>query len=62
MRAASLLMLGLALTASQAGAQDTIPDPHVIAARIAEHAHDFDYLLGDWEFTATDATYGTYGG
>lgn len=26
------------------------------------HKSDFDYLLGDWEFTARDPRYGKYGG
>jgi hypothetical protein len=31
-------------------------------AAFEAHQGDFDYLLGDWEFTATSREYGTYGG
>jgi hypothetical protein len=28
----------------------------------ADHLHDFDYLLGDWEFTGTNQQYGKFHG
>ena len=28
----------------------------------ADHLHDFDYLLGDWEFTSTNQQYGKFHG
>ena len=31
-------------------------------ARTEAHKSDFDYLLGDWEFTAQNADYGKFGG
>jgi hypothetical protein len=31
-------------------------------ANYRAHAGDFDYLLGDWEFTAVSKEYGTFGG
>ena len=55
------LALGAAFGAG-AAAQETTVERDVIDARIAEHGDDFDYLLGDWEFTASDQQYGTYGG
>jgi hypothetical protein len=33
-----------------------------LSARIDAHKSDFDYLLGDWQFTATNKQYGTIGG
>jgi hypothetical protein len=32
------------------------------AARTEAHKSDFDYLLGDWEFTAQNPEYGKFGG
>jgi hypothetical protein len=32
------------------------------AARTEAHKSDFDYLLGDWEFTAQNPDYGKFGG
>ena len=31
-------------------------------ASYAAHKSDFDYLLGDWEFTAESRDYGKFGG
>lgn len=31
-------------------------------AQSVDHQHDFDYLLGDWEFTATSQQYGKFHG
>ena len=33
-----------------------------LKARYQAHQSDFDYLLGDWEFTAQNPEYGKYGG
>ena len=49
------------LCASNVSAQEAT-DQDVLESRIEQHRDDFDYLLGDWEFTATDGEYGTYGG
>ncbi len=55
-------LLALALTAlplAPAAAQRT---PEQIRASIQEHQGDFDYLLGDWEFTAQSREYGSLRG
>jgi hypothetical protein len=36
--------------------------PEQIEASFNEHKGDFDYLLGDWEFTADSKEYGKHGG
>ena len=38
------------------------PAPEQLAARFAQHKGDFDYLLGDWRFTAESKEHGNYGG
>jgi len=37
-------------------------DRELLKARVAQHRADFDYLLGDWQFTATNQQYGTFAG
>ena len=37
-------------------------DSAAIDARFEQHKGDFDYLLGDWQFTADSKDYGKYGG
>jgi hypothetical protein len=44
---------------AQAGSQRT---PEQIKASYAAHKADFDYLLGDWEFTSESREYGKFGG
>ena len=36
--------------------------PEQLAASYAAHKADFDYLLGDWEFTSESREYGKFGG
>ena len=36
--------------------------PEQIEASVKEHKGDFDYLLGDWEFTAESKQWGKHGG
>ncbi len=48
-----------ALLSAQAGAKRT---PEQIKASYAAHKSDFDYLLGDWEFTSESRDYGKFGG
>jgi hypothetical protein len=36
--------------------------PEQMEASFQAHKNDFDYLLGDWEFTAEDKEWGKYGG
>lgn len=38
------------------------PTPEQLSARLAQHKGDFDYLLGDWQFTAESKEHGNYGG
>jgi hypothetical protein len=54
-RGALIVFLALA---SFAAAQT----PDKIRDRYNAHKSDFDYLLGDWEFTAHNEQYGTFGG
>jgi hypothetical protein len=55
---AALVAMAAPLSA-QARAHRT---PEQIKASYDAHQGDFDYLLGDWEFTATSRQYGTFGG
>jgi hypothetical protein len=41
---------------------DSKPNPEQVKASYAAHKSDFDYLLGDWEFTAESHEYGKFGG
>ena len=50
----SMVMSAPTLSA-QAGAKRT---PDQIQASFAAHKGEFDYLLGDWEFTGTNQQYG----
>jgi hypothetical protein len=45
--------------ATQADSKRT---PEQIKASYAAHKSDFDYLLGDWEFTSESKQYGKFGG
>jgi hypothetical protein len=54
-RAALLLAFGTLLAAWPAAAQRT---PEQLQALYESHKGDFDYLLGDWEFTATNRQHG----
>jgi hypothetical protein len=54
----SAALLAATLSA-QTGSQRT---PEQLKASYAAHKSDFDYLLGDWEFTAESRDYGKFGG
>lgn len=54
-RGALILFLALASTAFA-------QTPDKLRDRINAHKADFDYLLGDWQFTAHNEQYGTFGG
>ena len=58
------LILALALAAAPALRAQTPPKrtPEQIQASYAAHKGEFDYLLGDWEFTATSQQYGKFHG
>jgi hypothetical protein len=54
-----ILILSLAATVQPAVAQNkSRPTPEQIKALYAKHQADFDYLLGDWEFTADSREWG----
>lgn len=53
-------LLALALSAPRAEAQSTTREQR--EARFKAHKGDFDYLLGDWQFTAQSKEYGTFAG
>ena len=65
MRALRLVSAAL-LFAPRLLAQDTAPTAAVtaaeMAARTSAHRADFDYLLGDWEFTADSRQWGRFHG
>jgi hypothetical protein len=54
----------LALAATPLSGQTTTPKrtPEQMQASYAAHKGEFDYLLGDWEFTATSQQYGKFRG
>jgi len=55
----AVLLCALAATAPPLAAQSAPrPTPDQIRASFAAHKGDFDYLLGDWEFTAVNRDYG----
>jgi len=61
MRSAILLAAGLAV-ASTLAAQPARPDTARLRANWLAHRGDFDYLLGDWAFTAQDIKWGAFHG
>jgi hypothetical protein len=52
-------MLATAPLSAQARSTRT---PEQVKASYAAHKSDFDYLLGDWEFTSESREYGKFGG
>jgi hypothetical protein len=58
------LILAVALAAAPTLRAQTPPKrtPEEIQASYAAHKGEFDYLLGDWEFTATSQQYGKFRG
>lgn len=59
-RGALLFVAIVAVAIAAAGQSSQKVDP--IRARYESHKADFDYLLGDWQFTAHSKQYGTFGG
>src|SRR5450432_2639124 len=56
-------LVGLVLAAAQLFAQaDSKAAPEQLKASYAAHKSDFDYLLGDWDFTSESRDYGKFGG
>src|SRR5258708_2092215 len=49
------MVIGVATLSAQSIAKKT---PEQIQASFAAHQGEFDYLLGDWEFTGTNQQYG----
>jgi len=63
----SLIKTALVVSAVSVGlplsAQTAVPrTPEQLRASTEAHADDFDYLLGDWEFTAQSRQYGAMRG
>ena len=54
-----LAILATQLFSAQADSKRT---PEQLKALYAAHQSDFDYLLGDWEFTSENREYGKFGG
>lgn len=63
MRHTVLAICATTLLAAAASAQTTVKKtPEQIKASYEAHKGDFDYLLGDWEFTAENKQYGKFRG
>jgi hypothetical protein len=63
MRHAIRLSIALLLAATPLPAQTPArPTPEQLRANFEAHKSDFDYLLGDWEFTSVSREYGQGGG
>jgi hypothetical protein len=64
MRQIVRITLGLVVAVTPASTAQTTSTPTADHMRAAYEAHqgDFDYLLGDWEFTGTSPAYGQYRG
>lgn len=57
-----ILMITLAAASTLRGQTPPKRTPEQIQASYAAHKGEFDYLLGDWEFTATSQQYGKFQG
>lgn len=57
-----ILMITLAAAPTLRGQTSPKRTPEQIQASYAAHKGEFDYLLGDWEFTATSQQYGKFQG
>jgi hypothetical protein len=53
-----ILVFVLALASAAAGQTTTKKTPEQLQALFEQHKGDFDYLLGDWEFTADNKEFG----
>ena len=58
MRSAALLVTLLAVAAPLAAQTAPARTPEQMRASLQAHQADFDYLLGDWEFTSVSKEYG----
>lgn len=58
------LVAAATLVAVSPAAAQSVPKrtPEQLKASIDAHGGDFDYLLGDWQFTATSKEWGKFGG
>jgi hypothetical protein len=57
-----IFVLVLALATTAVGQTPSKKTPEQLQALFAQHKGDFDYLLGDWEFTADNKQYGKSNG
>jgi hypothetical protein len=57
-----ILVITLAAAPTLRGQTPAKRTPEQIQASYAAHKGEFDYLLGDWEFTATSQQYGKFHG
>jgi hypothetical protein len=57
-----ILVLVLALASTAVGQTASKKTPEQLQALFAQHKGDFDYLLGDWEFTADNKQFGKSNG
>jgi hypothetical protein len=57
-----ILLLVFALAGVAAGQTASKKTPEQLQALFEQHKGDFDYLLGDWEFTADNKQYGKSNG
>ena len=57
-----ILVLVLALAATAVGQTPAKKTPEQLQALFDQHKGDFDYLLGDWQFTADNKQYGKSNG
>jgi len=56
------IVLALVMAGSPLAAQTARRTPEQIDSALAAHKAEFDYLLGDWEFTATSKQWGPFRG
>ena len=59
---AGLVLAVLATTKPLSAQADSKQTSEQLKALYAAHQSDFDYLLGDWEFTSENREYGKFGG
>lgn len=58
----AMVVLGTTLIPLLSAQTDSKRTADQMKASYAAHKSDFDYLLGDWEFTAQNGDYGKFGG
>jgi hypothetical protein len=59
---AGIVLAAMLATAPLSAQADSKRTPEQLKASYAAHKSDFDYLLGDWEFTSESREYGKFGG